>query len=196
MPIEPIGMLRLFGTLAMLFIGSKAHIQDCGKGTSKFQLTKLSLSPDPPIRGETLNMEVVFDNPDQEISDGTATTTLSLNYIPFQPTAEPLCQSTICPLLYGSNDRSTHSVWPETVSGAVSSKIVWKDSDENLLLCIQIQTKVASYKNLRVYYNETHADLITRVLHLDAPVAYNAFGPPNSLALVLWTNQTHLPFNF
>lgn len=189
-------MLRFFGLVATFFIGSQALIEDCGNGASKFELTKLTLSPDPPIRGETLNMDVVFDNPNEDIYDGTVTTTLSLNFIPFQPKTEPLCQSTICPLVAGSNDRSTHSIWPETVSGAISSKIVWKDSDENLLLCIQIQTKVASSKSFREYYNETHADLLTRVLHLDAPVAYNTFGPQNSLALVLWTNQTHLPSNF
>jgi hypothetical protein len=167
----------MFGRLLAFFTGIMAvgaSITNCGQG-SRFELTNLALHPDPPIPGKQLDMTVQFTNPGSEVTDGTATTSVTLNFIPFQPTVKPLCEDTHCPLVTGPNDRSTSSVWPETVTGAISSKIVWTDVTGAELLCISIKTKVATeYKSLRQELNQTHAEEVWGALRLNSPVAYDA----------------------
>lgn len=165
----------MFGRLVTFFAGVMAvgaSITNCGQG-SRFELTTLALHPDPPIPGKQLDMTVQFTNPGSEVIDGTTTTSVTLNFIPFQPTVKPLCEDTHCPLVTGPNDRSTSSVWPETVTGSISSKIVWTGADGLELLCIAIKTKVVSEeKRLRQELNQTHAEEVASVLRLNSPVAY------------------------
>lgn len=141
-------MLRQLFALTSLAI-TAATITDCSKGASVFQVTELALKPDPPVRGQTLDMIVKFNNPGFTVIDGTATTSLTLNFIPYPASSEPLCESTQCPIEMGANDRSTSSVWPDTVSGSVQSKIVWLNTDGTQLLCVQISTKVAIANMIR-----------------------------------------------
>ena len=198
---------KLFYLASCLFAFTTATIKDCSNGNSILQITELALTPDPPVRGKELYMTVKFDNPNDEITEGSVTTSVTLNFIPFQPTTKTLCESTQCPIMPGSNDRSTSSVWPDTVSGSVSSKIVWNTPDNFELLCIQISAKIAT-TNLRSRetYNQTHADLITSLLDLDDPVPLSEleydFAPYDEdddkcyiwnspKELVVWTNLTN-----
>jgi hypothetical protein len=142
--------------LGLLGVGNAA-ITDCSNGASVLKLTTLTLSPDPPVRNQNLDMGVVFNNPGAPITDGTVTTSVTLNWIPFQPTVEPLCTNTQCPLETGSNDRSTSSVWPDTVSGNVVSKIEWTGVDGSQLLCIKISTKVAANETVQNYLRGSSA---------------------------------------
>jgi hypothetical protein len=166
----------MIGRLLTLFAGflcADATITNCGQ-SSRFDITALALHPDPPIPGKQVDMVVQFINPGSEVKDGTSTTSVTLNFIPFQPTVTPLCEDTLCPLANGANDRSTNSIWPETVTGTVSSKIVWTAFDGSELLCISIKTKVIAQEkaSLRQNYNQTHADAIGSALRLNGPVAY------------------------
>ncbi len=137
-------MLRtLFACVAGLGV-SYASIQDCSKGTSRFAITKLALQPDPPIRGEPVDMIVQFMNDGPIVVSGTAQTAVSINYIPYPTSTKPLCETTECPIQTGSNDRSTRSIWPDSVSGKVSSKIQWLDDTGASLLCIQLATTVST----------------------------------------------------
>lgn len=202
----------MFGRLLQLFALSlglaSAYIKDCSNGASVLQLTDLALSPDPPVRGQNLDMTVKFNNPGAEITDGTVTTSVTLNYIPFQPTVEPLCTNTQCPLVTGANDRSTNSVWPDNVSGSIVSKIEWTAVDGTQLLCIQINAKIAAPKgkSLRRQYNQTDADAVVSALRLNAPITLEdtlpgTIGPfytpvcERSKDLVVWSNTT-LPLPF
>jgi len=128
-------MLLLFTFLITAF----GSIQDCNT-TSILQLTDLALNPVSPVPGKDLAMTVQFTNPGPEITNGTVTTSLTYNFIPFQPTTEDLCTSTQCPLVTGFNDRSTTNPWPD-VKGTVISKIEWNTLDGQNLLCIQINVK-------------------------------------------------------
>jgi hypothetical protein len=189
----------LFGLFSsMVCYQTDAKIVDCSNGASLLKITELGLSPDPPVRGKQIDMIVKFDNPGSEITEGSVTTSISLNYIPFQPSTEALCSSTICPLVSGPNDRSTNSVWPDSVSGIVSSKIEWKGLDGSELLCIQINSKIAAAqkKGLRPVYNQTHAELIAKALSLKSPVCldeldtlpWERVSPSSSKQLVVWTS--------
>lgn len=166
----------MFSRILTFFAGVMsvgASITNCGQG-SRFELTTLTLYPDPPIPGKQVDMTVQFTNPGSEITDGTATTSVTLNFIPFQPTVKPLCEDTQCPIVTGANDRSTSSVWPETVTGAISSKIVWSGVDGKELLCISIKAKIAVQEKstLRQTHNQTHAEEVVEALRLKSPVAY------------------------
>lgn len=197
----------LFGLLSsMVCYQTDAKIVDCSNGASLLKITELGLSPDPPVRGKQVDMIVKFDNPGSEITEGSVTTSISLNYIPFRPSTEALCTSTICPLVPGPNDRSTNSVWPDSVSGIVSSKIEWKGLDGSELLCIQINSKVATAqkKSLRSPYNQTHAELIGKALSLKSPVCLDELvtlpwervhtnTPSPSKQLVVWAPFLNAP---
>jgi len=156
--------------LALAF-GSSFHdakIINCGVDTSLLKLTDLALTPDPPVSGSPIDMTVKFLNPGDPITDGTVTTSITLNFIPFTPSTEPLCTNTKCPLVSGANDRSTSSTWPDSIQGKVVSKIVWTTPTGAELLCIQTTVTAGSEENttsrLRgstTVYNETSAKLIT-----------------------------------
>ena len=134
---------------ALFFSSTHASIIDCSSGSSLFQITNLGLSPANPVVNEPLYMTVQFTNPGSEITDGTVTTSVTYNFIPFSPTVEPLCTNTQCPLVNGFNDRSTNSTWPNNVKGSVTSKIVWTSVDQQVLLCIQLNVKSSERNNLR-----------------------------------------------
>lgn len=134
--------LILLGTFAL----AGASIKDCDPA-SVFRPTALALYPDPPIRGESVAMTVVFDNPGPEVTEGTVKTAITLNGIPLSPSVEALCDDTVCPIVSGSNDRSTSSVWPDTVTGRISSKITWSGKNGESLLCIQTSVAVSEYGN-------------------------------------------------
>ena len=121
---------------------AQAAIKNCNT-SSVFQITQLALVPDPPVAGEPVAMHLVFNNPAGPIENGTALSTVSLNYVPFPTSSHPLCNSTECPILSGSQDRSTKTVWPASISGAVTTKLVWMN-ESDVLLCIHTDFAVAS----------------------------------------------------
>jgi hypothetical protein len=132
-------MLKLFALLC-LFASTSASIKNCDE-SSLFKITELALTPDPPVRNSPVALTLVFDNPDKEITDGTVTTSLSLNYIPITPMVEPLCHNTECPITLGLNNRSTDAAFPD-VTGILKSKVVWTNMDGETLLCIDMSLKI------------------------------------------------------
>lgn len=164
---------RLLCVFASILAFGNASISDCGSGKSLFKITDLSLVPDPPVRGKLLDMTVKFENPGPELSDGTVKTSVSLNYIPLQPSVEDLCVNTHCPISIGLNDRSASNEWPNTVSGIVSSKIEWNALDGTPLLCIQINTKIAETASNKTTTPKLRGTTINDVFKLNAPVPYD-----------------------
>jgi len=125
-----------------LLVFSKAGVTDCN-ASSIFRPTKLGLEPPVPIIGETVKMLVEFENPGPQVTAGTVTTTVTLNFIPFSPTVEALCQNTACPIVVGHNDRSTSSVWPNVIGNIVTTS-VWNSAEGDNLLCVKTSVKVGS----------------------------------------------------
>jgi hypothetical protein len=134
--------LVLFGLSA--FAG--ASIKDCNP-SSIFRPTALTLYPDPPVRGEPVYMTVKFENPGGDVTDGTVTTAITLNGLPLSPSVKALCDDTACPIVTGLNDRSTSSVWPDSVTGRVASKITWTGARGESLMCIQTSVAVSEFGN-------------------------------------------------
>lgn len=126
-----------------------ATITDCGGASALFKITKLDFYPDKLAPGENATLTLLYTAPEQ-IDGGTATTSVSLNFIPFTPTTENLCATAgdlsssqrpytmpTCPITVGDHDGSSVATMPEGVTGTITSKIVWRDTKYRLLLCIQ-----------------------------------------------------------
>jgi hypothetical protein len=135
--------------LAMMLRGSHASITDCGGANALFKITKLEFYPDKLAPGENATLTLLYTAP-EEIDGGTATTSVTLNFIPFTPTTENLCavandlsaqhrpyQMPECPITVGDHDGSSVATMPEGVSGTIVSKVEWRDLKDRLLLCIQ-----------------------------------------------------------
>lgn len=135
-------MLLKLITLYSILTVSQASIKDCNP-SSILRPTQLSVEPDPPIPGQPVKLVLLFENPGPEINDGTVTTTLSINYIPFSPSTQPLCENTQCPIVNGINNRSTESTWPN-VAGSVKSRLLWIGPNDEELLCIDTLFKIPS----------------------------------------------------
>jgi len=129
----------MFYLLSLLAVAT-GLVKDCNV-TSIFRPTELGLTPDPPVVGQPVHLTVRFDNPGPAITDGTVITSVTLNFIPFSPTREPLCTNTACPLVSGPNDRSTVSTWPSGINGNLVTKSVWNSVEGDNLLCIQTSVK-------------------------------------------------------
>jgi hypothetical protein len=172
-------MLRALVLVASTLQAVVASIQDCGKDTSLFQITELSLTPDPPQRGKDVEMVVLFNNPGFSVVSGTCKTSVTLNFVPFPESSEPLCQSTTCPLDMGDNERRSKSVWPDNVSGLVKSKLEWLNEQNEQLLCIQISTKVSGFpfKNTIGFYNESDTTFMSDLLNLRTTSSFEDWDP-------------------
>lgn len=124
------------------FFGS---VSDCGGTNGLFTIDALSLYPDAPISGQNVTLFMNYSVPDGlTIAGGTAEYDVTWNYIPFQPTTEPLCQNMPCPLGPGHYTNQSVSQWPSGVSGYIVSQMKWWDTENRLLLCVEIQSQSAT----------------------------------------------------
>ena len=133
----------LFPLLATLFTPTHATIKDCGLSKSLFKINALGFWPDPSVRNGNSTVSLDYTIPEGvNINGGRATYTVTYNYIPLSPTTESLCSNTVvCPLVPGTYNKSTSSVFPD-VTGSMSIKAQWFDDTNNLLLCYIVTTSV------------------------------------------------------
>ncbi len=129
-------------TITGPFFGS---VSDCGGTAGLFMIDSLSLYPDTPISGQNITLFMNYSVPDNmTITGGTAEYDVTWNYIPFEPTTEPLCQNVPCPLGPGHYTNQSASQWPSGVSGYIASQMKWWDTEDRLLLCVEIQSQTAT----------------------------------------------------
>lgn len=149
--------MRFITLITTLLSFAAATIKNCDP-SSVFQITTLSLTPEQPAPGDLVKLSLVFNNPGEPITDGAVTNVITLNGLPFT-SESALCSNTECPIVTGSNDRSTQNTWP-SVTGTVSSRIVWTGPNDETLLCIQMKVDtgnemavVVPYRSLRGMYD-------------------------------------------
>ena len=135
-------MKAVLAALAAIVYTTSGSVVDCSRGKSLFSITSLSFQPDPVVRGQNSTLMVSMKVP-EEINGGTATYSTSYNYIPFSPTVDPLCGTTVaCPIAVGTFDvRSSYPV-DSSLSGSLTVKIEWKDMNGRQLLCVSLSLKV------------------------------------------------------
>jgi hypothetical protein len=131
----------MFRLLALGFLATVAGtIKDCGVAPL-FKITELKQDPaDTIVAGQNLSLTLKYSAP-EEIAAGTVTKSITLNFIPFSPTTEDLCANAPCPISIGDHDGSSWSLFPSGVSGTLVSKVVWKDTQDRELLCVQSTLK-------------------------------------------------------
>jgi hypothetical protein len=168
---------HIAGFLLSFFTVANASITDCMKIENRiFQFSELSLKPDPPVPGNPVEMAVKFTNTGGELDSGTSSTKLSLNFIPYPVQIQPLCETTVCPIITGYNDRSTTSTWPSGISGMIDSKLEWFTEDGTQVLCIHIATKVSG-SLLRGENTTVDLQPLFEFLNLNDPVAKEELDP-------------------
>jgi len=147
-----------------MFHATDANIKDCSSGNSLFDFTDLALKPDPPVPGQQVAMTVRFTNPGGTVDDGTVTTSVTLNFVPFTPSVEPLCTNTKCPIVNGLNDRSTVGTTPTSIQGKVVTKIVWTAVNGSELFCIETSFSLGSKQTFlrtnKTKVNTTEHDML------------------------------------
>ena len=126
------------------FSNVNASVSDCSNGASLFQLTSVSFSPDPTVPGQNSTLLLSMDVP-TIVTNGTVTYSSTYNFIPLNPSTDPLCYVTVdCPIQVGTlNTRSSYPI-PTDLTGSLQMKVVWKDLDGNLLMCVAINTKLGN----------------------------------------------------
>jgi len=129
-------LFRLIAAISLFATIGQGAIKDCDP-SSIFRPTELAILPDPPVADQPVAMTVKFNNPGPIITDGSVTTSVTLNFIPFTPSTEPLCTNTVCPIPSGAVDRSTKSTWPTGISGRIVTISQWRDAIGQSLLCVQ-----------------------------------------------------------
>jgi hypothetical protein len=168
-------LLSFFLTIAGMHVAEGA-IKNCGDSQSPFQITSLSLTPDPPIRGQLFDLNIQFQNTGQAITNGSLVTKITFDYIPFNPVSIPLCEYINCPLEVGQNSINKSTTWPDSVSGLISCNLAIEDVRNNQLLCVQIDTKVSNTNKLLQKSNFTQFDaslLADMFSYFKEPEAYD-----------------------
>lgn len=162
-------MIRRILTILGLVATANASITDCG---SVFQITSLSLYPDPPVRGQQVYMDLQFNNDGPAVTDGTVYTSLTYNGLPITVDPKPLCQDTVCPIQTGYNNRSTATTWPDSGTGKITSQIKWLSTTGSTLLCIQTVVKITSLRGSSVsdYAHEMEAPTTKSLVVWQAPM--------------------------
>ena len=143
-------------SLAASFTDSLAAVSNCGKN-ALFTIIELSQTPSDSISaGENLTLTLKYTT-SIEITGGTAKTSISLNYLPFAPTSEPLCLNTPCPMVQGIiYDGSVSDVFPGGVSGTLITTISWTDPVGAQLLCIRSTIQATGFKMIASPKNSTY----------------------------------------
>jgi len=133
-------MPLLIALAALISLGS---VNDCSKGASIFKITSMSFSPDPPISGQNSTLLLSMNVPTQ-VSGGTATYSITYNFIPLSPSVEDLCKilPSGCPITAGKLDTVSNIPFDTSLKGSIRININWKDTTNNELMCVSINTKI------------------------------------------------------
>lgn len=133
----------LLSILGLGLIGSSSsQVIDCAPGATTFTINSQGFSPFPPVAGENTTLWIDYTVPEGvTVNAGLARYTFTLNGIPFSPSEDDLCTQITCPQVPGTFNLSTSSLWPTGISGKITSKIQWFDSDNTQLLCSQLTVR-------------------------------------------------------
>lgn len=119
-----------------------ASVSDCSKG-ALFKLTSMSFMPDPPVKGQNSTLFLSMNVP-TAVTGGTATYTVTYNFIPLTPTTDNLCTvvPSGCPIMPGTLDTVSSIPFDGSLSGSLNLKIEWKDLAAEQLMCVFVKTTV------------------------------------------------------
>jgi hypothetical protein len=123
----------LVAALTLLFVTSQPIATNCDTN-SVFKVEQISIEYKAPPINSTLT--VAYTVPEQ-IVNGVAKFTCTLNGIPVLNEQKPLCQDTTCPIAIGFHNDSNPFETGIT-AGTLSCTTKWLASDSSILRCIKI----------------------------------------------------------
>lgn len=141
-------MLRLISFLTIVSVAfsqvSSFTLKSCGDSTDIAQNVQLDIDPKLPQTDYILYLGAELS---KEVSKGTSTYDITLNYIPFQPTVNDLCteinnSNITCPLVQGNLAMQSKGTIPTGVSGIIVIKNEWKNDIDERVLCMQFTIKI------------------------------------------------------
>ena len=115
----------------------------CSSGTAtNFVAT---ISPEQPKAGDEVTTTFNYDLT-KEITGGTATYSITYNFLPLSPTVDQLCDdqagsADTCPLMVGHHTDISKQIWPSGLGGTLVTTIKWLDQDGSDVLCLKWTTK-------------------------------------------------------
>jgi hypothetical protein len=129
--------------LFLLSQTTDAIVSDCSKATALFKLTSLSFLPDPPVKGQNSTLFLSMNVP-SAVEGGTATYSVTYNFIPLSPTIDDLCMVAPagCPIMPGTLNTVSSIPFDGSLVGSLTFKIEWKDLAAEQLMCVLIKTNI------------------------------------------------------
>lgn len=121
---------------AIVFLSTLASASVSTCGTGLFQLNSMSLTPDPPIKGQNSTLSITYTNPDSDITDGSVKYSFNYNGIPYSQ-SDTLCSQVECPITTGEHTVTSSTLWDGSLSGKIATTIQWYDTTNTMLLCVQ-----------------------------------------------------------
>ena len=120
-----------------------ASVTDCSKPGALFDVSSMSFLPDPPVKGTNSTLLLSMNVP-SEVTGGTASYTVTYNFIPLTPTVKDLCLEVPggCPILKGTLNTVSSIPFDGSLSGQITIKILWKDLSDQELMCVSVKTSV------------------------------------------------------
>jgi hypothetical protein len=101
----------------------------------------MGFNPSNPMPGTNTTLWVAYDLK-TPITGGIAKYSVTLNGIPFTPTTDDLCTQTVCPKSIGTYNESSSSLFPNSISGKIVSKIQWTNQDNLPVWCLESTFKI------------------------------------------------------
>jgi len=137
-------LLGVFSFLLLSHVVSiSGLVSDCSKATALFKLTSMNFLPDPPVKGQNSTLFLSMNVP-SVVEGGTATYSVTYNYIPLSPTTDNLCMVAPagCPIQPGILNTVSSIPFDGSLVGSLTFKIEWKNLAAQQLMCVVIKTTV------------------------------------------------------
>jgi hypothetical protein len=127
---------------ALIYLASTVTLRDCGnRNSDQATITSMGFNPSNPMPGTNTTLWVAYDLK-TPITGGIAKYSVTLNGIPFTPTTDDLCTQTVCPKSIGTYNESSSSLFPNSISGKIVSKIQWTNQDNLPVWCLESTFKI------------------------------------------------------
>lgn len=132
------GFLRGLVTL----LAATVSLRDCGNpATDQATIVNMGFLPTNPVAGDSTQLWVNYDLY-SNITGGTATYSVTMNGIPFNPTIDDLCTQTTCPKTIASYTEISNSTFPSGISGKIVTKIQWANQNSEPIWCLESTFKI------------------------------------------------------
>jgi hypothetical protein len=166
-----------------------ANIIDCG---GLFKITELYQSPDSYVSvGQNVSLTLKYNVPIADFTGGTAINSITINGIPIGSSTDDLCTKLDCPIISGPHDGSSWAIFPSSVSGKIVSKVIWKDSLNNQLLCVQSTLKTEAKKTYLRRAPALYLDLMPMYDIEGSSSGYDNFTTQSEYITINYPNKTN-----